>query len=243
MVGRWPSWPFGGGGAESPPLQPASTVAKPRQGEDFAPCLPATRDLLDLLMDHYAERSTRRIHSETIIGAAAALTGEFALRSLELTLPRQGFVFGDPINGVLFEDAAQGRPAIWELFRSVARGVGVSERELPDIADIVRRVAQCAAHIQATGYDGGGFPPITVPRANIPHEWSPNACPRFRRKVMAIGKKLSLTPRQLAFAMAITTTTLIRDTRDVLRPVIAFRLAAEIMFSTAKMAPLEKECA
>ena len=216
--------------SESPPLQPT-------QDDDLGPCVAATHDLMEMLRASYSD-SHNRVHAETLIGGAAALTGEFALRSLGKPLPDKGFVFGDPINDILFEGASQGRPTLWLVVSDLALNAGLAERDLPDVVDILKRVAARISHIADTGHDGGGFPPITVPRENYPHEWSPNAGPRLRHKVTAIGLAHDLSPRQLAFAMAMATGGLISQTRDVLAPAISTQLAAEIMFSTAKMAPL-----
>jgi hypothetical protein len=47
-----------------------------------------------------------------------------------------------------------------------------------------------------------------------------------------------LTPRQTALALGMATGNLIHQGQDLLPPKIAFQLAVEVMFSTAKMAPL-----
>jgi hypothetical protein len=194
-----------------------------------------------LLKEHYADRY-KHIHIETIIGGAAALTGEFALRTVgDFDPKRDGFfVFGDPINALLYEDASKGGETLWNVLTTMAAKAGVADRDFPDITDILQRVAEGVSIILATGKDAGGFPPLTVPRVHFPHEWSPDACYRLRHHVMAIGKKHELTARQLAFALAMATAGLIYQTRDILDPAISLRLAAEIMFSTAKMAPIDR---
>jgi hypothetical protein len=202
---------------------------KAESPDDYVHCFEPAKELVKILMEAYGG-SGGRVHAETILGAAAALTGEFALRSTGLPLPVKGLVFGDAINDVLYEGAAHGRMTIWSFFAQAARGAGLAESELPDVIDVFRRV------VGAIG--SSNFPPLSVPRNNYPHEWSPNAAPRLRHKVIAIADRHGLSLRDTAFALAIATSLLMSTTRDVLAPAIAIRLVTEICFSVAKMAPL-----
>ena len=178
-----------------------------------------------------------RIHAETIVGGAAALTGEFALRATGLPIPAAGFVFGDPINQILFE-GGDGHLTLWDLLASAAAAIGVANEDLPDAREIFRRIAAAIAVIAGKGESTDNFPPLSVPTENYPREWSPNAGPRLRATVEKIAAKRTLTPRQTAYALCMATGDLIKQGKDVLAPKVAFRLAIEIMFSTAKMAPL-----
>ena len=81
----------------SPPKSPL-----PSRDVELAEAEPAAAELGRMLRHAYTDRN-ERIHAPTIVGGAAALTGEFALRATGLPLPRIGFVFGDPINEILFE--------------------------------------------------------------------------------------------------------------------------------------------
>ena len=57
----------------------------------------ASSDIVKILIASY--RNERGVHAETIIGAAAALAGEFALRAAEPKLPENGWVLGSGLAG------------------------------------------------------------------------------------------------------------------------------------------------
>src|SRR5258707_12479956 len=83
---------------EAPPLQAAAP-------EDVRiNVVTAAKEFIALLMVEY-DSGGGRVHAETAIGAAAALTGEFAQRSTGLPVPedKPKYVFGDAINHVLEE--------------------------------------------------------------------------------------------------------------------------------------------
>jgi hypothetical protein len=209
--------------APSPPLQPAvPDVPRAHTAE-------AAKELTTLLLAAYQRGGT--VHAETVIGAAAALAGEFTRRAAESALPQSGprHVLGDAVNDLLLEGAAHGRPTMWTCIEQAARDAGMARNEMPDPADLLRQV---------TKGDGPAFPPITVPERHSPLEYSPNACVRLRPKVIDIADRLDLSRRDLAFALGMATAGLIAFTKDDLAPPIALRLAAEIMFAVARMAPL-----
>jgi hypothetical protein len=84
------------------------------------------------------------------------------------------------------------------------------------------------------------FPPLSIPHEHYPTEWSPNAGPRLRGAVQEIAARYRLTLRHIALALGMATGNLIHQGQDLLPPKIAFQLAVEVMFSTAKMAPLDR---
>src|SRR5215470_1922910 len=104
---------FGGWRKSVSPAQPSAPPMV--LGDDLAGAMAAVDDLFDLLCAAYTDRDNC-IHAETIIGGAA-LTGEFALRAAGIPLPRIGFVFGPPINEVLFE-GRDGRVALYQLLEA-----------------------------------------------------------------------------------------------------------------------------
>jgi hypothetical protein len=202
---------------------------------DAGKLIDAAEELAQMFYAAYAE-SNGRLHAETALGGAAALTGEFVLRSTGLPLPEFGFVLDDAIDDLLYRSETR-----VTIFHVLAMTVGVTRLQalqLPDPNEIVRRVA-CGMQQAARG-EANNFPPLSVPRANFPREWSPNACLRLRRNVLAIGRRHRFTPRQTAFALAYAIVSIIRYLQQVLDPAIAVRLAAEIMFATARMAPLNR---
>jgi hypothetical protein len=146
-------------------------------------------------------------------------------------------VFGDPINAILFE-GGDDQATLWEIIETTASALGLPRADLPDAREIFRRIAAAAAAIMQHRGDGTVFPPLSIPDEHYPTEWSPNAGPRLRGAVQEIAARYRLTPRQTALALGMATGNLIHQGQNLLPPKIAFRLAAEVMFATAKMAPL-----
>jgi hypothetical protein len=221
-------------GRTSVPAAPLNAPLRTRDVE-LAEAEPAAQELVAMLCHVYTDRNNR-IHAPTIVGGAAALTGEFALRATGLPLPRIGFVFGDPINEILFE-GGRDQATLWDVLEKSAATIGVPKDDLPDAREVFGRVAAAAATITRDGGDAV-FPPLSIPDAHYPKEWSPNAGPRLRAAVQEIAMRYRLTARQTALALGVATGELIQQGKDLLPAKIAFQLAVEVMFSTAKMAPL-----
>jgi hypothetical protein len=139
-------------------------------------------------------------------------------------------VFGDAINDVLVEGEKDGRITVWQCFQRELHEAGLGKTKLPNIEDVLANVARAVS--------GPLFSPLTVPQEHYPHEWSPNACPRLRRKITEIAAKYDLTRRELAFVLAPATGRLVVMTKAVLDSAIEITLATEIAFGVAKMAPL-----
>jgi len=224
--------------AQAPQPAPLHTVEAPQlQGpepEAFnTNILPASKEFIAFMMGRY-DSGGGLIHAESVIGAAAALTGEFAQRAAGVPFGngQPGYIFGDAINEVLIEGAAQGRATVWDCIAHAARSAGLRESEIPDPVAVMQAVAAAAG--------GPEFPPLTVPKKHYPHEYSPNACVRLRPHVLKIADRYDLSRRDLCIALAMATGGLIQITKDTLPPVISVRLAAEIAFGVAKMAPLNE---
>jgi hypothetical protein len=230
QFGRRPFKP----GPANTPLAAAADPMGPSGPERLAPRVgEAARALVEFLIDSYRDRNGG-VHAETVIGAAAALTGEFAQRATGISMPEdiKQFVFGNAINDVLLEGNKDGRVTVWQCFQQSLRDADLGATEFPNIEDVVANVARAVR--------GPSYPPLTVPEDHYPHEWSPNACPRLRHKITAIAARHNLTRRELAFALALATGRLVAMTQEVLPPAIGITLAAEIAFGVAKMAPLSK---
>jgi hypothetical protein len=189
----------------------------------------------------------RGVHSETILGAAAALAGEFALRATEPVLPSSGWIESKPSRDLLFEGEARGKITMWSIIKvsavraalEAARAKGATthlaidqEIDLPEPTEVMRRV---------DGFSGSGiYPPLSIPPKHFPQEWSPNACPKFRAEILAIGARHDASPEDLALGIAFAIGFLINQTSRVLPPSIAATLALETMLGVARMAPLDK---
>ena len=230
--------PPGGKPAQPPqPETPRAVAAPPLQGpepEAFnSNILPASKELIAFLLASY-DSSSGLVHAESIIGAAAALTGEFAQRAAGVPFGngKPGYVFGDAINDVLIEGAAHGRSTVWACIEQAALVADVPRSEIPDPIEVMKKVADAVG--------GPEFPPLTVPKRHYPHEYSPNACIRLRPRVTAIADSLDLSRRDLCIALAMATGGLIVITRQTVPPAVSVRLAVEIAFGVAKMAPLNE---
>src|SRR3954470_14872444 len=91
------------------PPRPASPPPAP--SGNLQHCANAASEIVTMLLAAYTVQ--RRLQADAAIAAAAALTGEFALRSTGIRLPDKGTVSGDAMNDVLFAGAPEGRPTAW----------------------------------------------------------------------------------------------------------------------------------
>ena len=188
----------------------------------------ASSDIAVFLIDSY--RNERGVHSETVIGAAAALAGESILRAVELELPEKGWVTSERASDAVFGQPGEG--GLWDYIRQGAIEAGARMDELPGAKDVAGRV------MDAIGSDS--FPPISVPKQHYPHEWPPNACPRLRGDLEKIFAKHKLTGLDTAQAVVLAIVLLIMKTKDVLPPAVGANLAIEIMIGVTHMAPLQE---
>src|SRR5947208_9850001 len=155
----------------SPPLQPAA----PPNG-NLQHCANAASEIVAMLLAAYTAQ--RRLQADSAIAAAAALTGEFALRSTGIPIPDKGTVSGEAMNDVLFAGAPEGRSTAWMFIMHAAMEAGVAAYDLPSIE------ALAAGFVQADGAILGSF---SVQEKYAPRELPQNVGPRFRYKVIAIA--------------------------------------------------------
>lgn len=220
-------------GHRRPRLQPARAVAAPPLQPDAPPggnlqhCANAASDIVALLLAAYTVG--RRLQADAAIAAAAALTGEFALRSTGVPIPDKGTVSGDAMNDVLFAGAPEGRATAWMFIMHAAMEAGVAAYDLPRIE------ALAAAFAQADGEMVGSF---SVQEKLAPRELPQNVGPRFRHKIIAIADTHDLSLREVTVALGAATGQLILRTQQEFPPRVAVTLAAETMLMVAHMAPL-----
>src|SRR5262245_58198190 len=82
-------------GGSTPPETPPDPPALPKEVGNRVKVIGQASDKIGkLLMQAY--RDERGIHIETIVGAAAVLAGEFALRASVPRLPDTGWIAGGP---------------------------------------------------------------------------------------------------------------------------------------------------
>ncbi len=192
----------------------------------------ASTDILDYLIASY--RNERGVHTETIIGGAAALAGETVLCAVEPRLPDQiGCVFSERATYAIFgfPGVQDGEGGLWNYIRLAAIEAGAKIEDLPTAKDVIGRVAD------AVGSDC--FPPISVPNCHYPQEWSPNACPRLRSGLHEIFAAHKVKGLAAAKAVVLAIVLLIIQTKNVLNPVVSATLALEVMAGVARMVPLQ----
>ncbi len=192
--------------------------------DDVSAVFSAGNDIVDLLTPHYTFAGI--LKPESVIAAAAALTGEWGLHSLGKTLPESGFIVSNEINQVLTE----GDGAVWLFVEKAVVEAGMPHSQLPDVAAAVTR--------NAAAIGSAPYPPISVPEKHLPDEWSPHACPRYRNNIAAIAKRHNLDDMETVFACAIATATLIVETSATIDPAVTTQLALEMMIGVSRMAPL-----
>lgn len=195
------------------------------------PVSKAGMEIADFLIDAY--KNEQGVHAETLLGAAAALAGEFALRAAEPILPDEGWVISTNATGLLFENEANGDMTLWSIIRIGAERSGLGKSDIPDPVEAVARVAASLGRAP--------FPPLTIPDEHYPHEWSPNACPRYREAIAKIGAVHGLAMKDLAMAIALSIVLIMSKTAQILAPAIATRLVLEIMIGVSRMPPLQAE--
>ncbi len=178
-------------------------------------------------------KSDRGVHAETVIGAAGALAGDFALRAMERNPKASGFINSKKVSQLLFGTDPLGTTGLCGVIRQGAVKAGAAETAIPELEEITARIKEAM--------DGGPFPPLSVPIEHYPQEWSPNACPRLRAAAAEICQAHGLNPAKSATALVIACAFLINETRKVLPPEIGARIALETMIGVARMAPVTEE--
>ena len=191
----------------------------------------AGAELTRLLVRSY--KTDHGVHAETVIGAAGALAGDFALRAMERNPKASGFITSKKVSQLLFGTDPLGTTGLCGVIRQGAVKAGAAEAAIPELEDITARVKQAM--------EGGPYPPLSVPHEHYPQEWSPNACPRLRGAVAEICQSHGLDGQKSATALVIACAFLINETRQVLPPEIGASIALEMMIGVARMAPVTEE--
>ena len=205
----------------SPPLQPAAV------SENLRHCANAATDIVAMLLTAYTLQD--RLQPESAIAAAAALTGEFALRSAGAPIPESGRVSGSAADDVLFAGVREGRATAWMFITHAAMEAGVAERDLPRIEAIAASLAQPSETM---------LPPLSVQEKYVPRELPMNFGPRFRHRIIATADTHDLSLREVTIALAAAAGQLMIRTQHEFPPQVAVTLAAEIMLAVARTAPL-----
>src|SRR5436305_7164918 len=210
--------------APTHPAAPPQPTASPNG--NLQHCANAASEIVTMLLAAYTAQ--RRLQADAAVAAAAALTGEFALRSTGIPLPDKGMVSGDATNDVLFAGAPEGRPTAWMFVMHAAMQGGVAAYDLPKIE------ALAAAFAEADGAVGS----LSVQERYAPRELPQNIGPRFRHKIIAVADTHDLSLREVTVALGAATGQLILRAHEEFPPRVAVTLAAETMLMVARMAPL-----
>ncbi len=197
----------------------AAPAAQSRADTAYA----AGKAICDMAIAYY--QNERGVHAETVIGALAALFGEWTLRATDAPLPAEGWVMSEDATDIMLG----GLDPLWGVVSVFAERAGVGEAEMPDSQDTIARTVAAI---------GRRYPALSVPEKHFPLEWSPVAAPRFRERVQQIADAHELSGREIAAACAMATGLAISMTKDVVDPRITLRLSQEIAFGVARMAPL-----
>ena len=206
---------------QAPPLQPMAP------SESLRHCANAATDLVAMLLAAYTVRD--RLDAQSAIAAAAALTGELALRSTGAPLPERGAVTGNTADDVLFAGAREGRATAWMFMMHAAMEAGVAAYDLPRIEALAATFAQAPGEAPRS---------LSVQEKYVPRELPQNVGPRFRHRVIATADTHDLSLREIAVTLGAATGQLILRTQHDFPPAIAVTLAAETMLTVARMAPL-----
>jgi hypothetical protein len=116
-----------------------------------------------------------------------------------------------------------------------AESAGAPRDRLPDPQAINQRVI--------AAFGSNSYPPLSVPKANYPHEWSPDATVRHRERIDALLAAYKLNPVEGSAALTAATAGLVKLTAKTLDPLIGATLALEIVIGVTKMRPLERQVA
>lgn len=186
------------------------------------------KEIADFLQESYHDHLG--VHAETVVGAAAALTGEYSLRAVLPNLPRVGWIAGGPADELILGKEGEIALSLWKL---ILMSVDTSKSEqfrAPDIRGVTLAIADSIGRTP--------FPPLSAPAIHFPREWSPEACPRFRKQIDGIGAQHKLSQVQLAMSLAIAVALLIERAKGAVPIQVLLSLTAEIMIGVSRMAPL-----
>lgn len=237
------------GRLKQPPAAPSAPTSAPTQdGPGFRASIDTelvaevSSELLGVMIGAYSD--ARGSHLETIMGALAALAGEFCLRAgaeaAGQELPSgQQYILSSLAHPYIYSEGCTNALTIWSMICSAAVDAGASPEQLPDPQALA---ARAVAAIEA----GQPYPPrLQIPESNFPNEWSPNACPRHRQTVRDVMAGAGMfAADEIAMALGITMMMVFVAAKEsfeanALTPETLARLALEIMIAVAHMAPVE----
>ncbi|SNB82519.1 hypothetical protein SAMN06265338_1213 [Rhodoblastus acidophilus] len=188
----------------------------------------AAHDIVACLRGYYGSISNRQ--TETIICAAAAITGEWSSWAVGYDcLEKDKFEFIKAFI-LLFE----GDGSIAGQISAVVDRLGANVSKLPHGSSL--RASQTAGTVEAA------YPSLSVDNSHYPNEWPPIAAPRFRERIKQISRVNHLSsPQETLSACGLAVAILVEDASPKLDPIVAATLALEVMTAVSCRAPLDAD--
>ncbi len=184
----------------------------------------------------YCEREKNLPHPETMIGAAAALTGVSALYAISEGKVPQGAwaVYGDAMDKFLYK-SGDGIPAtVFEMLIMVP----ASRREFegakpPKWVDVRQK--------QMDQMGSAFYPFLSVEPKHYPLEWSPKIVAAHFHNARDIAEGFALTAKEMTFCFAVATGMLLSTFAKEVPMETGFRLATDIITGCSMLSPWSDE--
>ncbi len=192
------------------------------------------KSLVLSILEHYL-KETGEIHMPTVVGAAAAICGERALRLChpEIYKASSQYIRSEDVENLVFwgDEESLSLTEIVLYFSSAKGGFSSNQDWFNDI--IFRTLA---------AFGGDLFPALSTPEDYFLHEWSPNAQPVFRGLVDFISANHDIKDLDLVNMLATAVGTMIEMAEDIEGDCndkdILVQLAFEIMYGCACIPPV-----
>lgn len=192
----------------------------------------------------YVQEESGAVRVEDYVTVLAALTGEAALLAAELygietsTIPPGSAVFGNGINDILSGD----QPDVAKCPADSVVGILVSELVPATVAlDLFRPLDGFSAWVAASvGKAAWGNVTTSVAASNKPHVMPLRVAYELRGAVDAAQSKAGLARRLRHVVCAVALADCLKQVKPACDMSMAVTLAMEVVFGTAKMAPMSR---
>ena len=190
------------------------------------------------------EPSSGRVRVEDYLTVLAAMTGEAALLASGVIdvetsdIPPGAPIFGDPQNQVLTGDTTNLASMPPETVIGILAGELVpgiySPTDIPSIEGLYRHVAA------GVGSAAWGNVALDIPADNAPSVLPIQVAFELRPTVDGVVAQLGLEPARRHVLPTLALAEGLRQVQGAIDPAIAIRLALQVVFGMAKMAPMSK---
>ncbi|MDB5430425.1 MAG: hypothetical protein JWP35_1541 [Caulobacter sp.] len=205
------------------------------------------REALAGMLENAMKDCEGRIRVEDLLSAAAAVTGEAAIRAVgEFDADAHDFapgqaVMSDAINNLLcgdrsdWDDVPPG--SLFGIIRKGALAAGYGPADFPDVGETIG--------IYAAGIGRGddpqaiwGRPALSVPVVNEPREQPLRHAYELRERVRVFFKAQDIAVADQPVILAQALAVVLGHVRQAIDPGVAIRLTLETLNGMAKMAPM-----